>query len=56
MIDQLVNQYGTTTTGLGRIMLRAHIKKLFRKMTAGGVTTDAGFETGYRRSSNLYGD
>jgi len=56
MIDQLVHQYGTSTTGLGRIMLRAHIKKLFRKMTADGITTDRGFETSYRRSSNLAGD
>jgi hypothetical protein len=56
MIDQLVHQYGRSTTGLGRIMLRAHIKKLFRKMTADGITTDRGFETSYRRSSNLAGD
>ena len=55
-IDQLVHQYGTSTTGLGRILLRAHIKKLFRNITTEGVTHDKGFETSYRRSSNLYGD
>jgi radical SAM superfamily enzyme YgiQ (UPF0313 family) len=55
-IDQLVHQYGTSTTGLGRILLRAHVKKLFRNITVNGVTHDKGFETSYRRSSNLYGD
>jgi len=56
LIDQLVRQYGTTTTGLGRIMLRAHIKKLFRKLYTDVGVTDAGTETAYRRASNLYGD
>jgi hypothetical protein len=55
-IRQLVHQYGTSTTGLGRILLRAHIKKLFRQITVDGVTTDRGFEQSYRRSSNLVGD
>jgi len=53
---QLVRQYGTSTTGLGRILLRAHVKKLFRKIEVDGVATDRGFEQSYRRSSNLYGD
>ncbi len=52
-IDQLVHQYGTSNTGLGRILLRAHVKKLFRNVTANGVTTSAGFEQSYRRSTNL---
>ncbi len=56
LIDQLVHQYGTSTTGLGRILLRAHIKKLFRNITIDGVTSEKGFEQSYRRSSNLYGD
>ena len=56
LIDQLVRQYGTTTTGLGRIMLRAHIKKLFREMHHEGEIIRKGFETSYRRASNLYGD
>ena len=55
-IRQLVHQYGTSTTGLGRVLLRAHIKKLFRNITTEGVTSEKGFETSYRRSSNLYGD
>ena len=55
-IDQFVRQYGTSTTGLGRIMLRAHIKKLFRQVTVDGMTTEKGFEQSYRRASNLYGD
>lgn len=55
-IDQFVRQYGTTTTGLGRIMLRAHIKKLFRNIEYDGIISERGFEQSYRRSSNLYGD
>jgi radical SAM superfamily enzyme YgiQ (UPF0313 family) len=51
-IDQLVNQYGTSTTGLGRILLRAHVKKLFRQVNG----SERGFEQSYRRSSNLHGD
>lgn len=55
-IAQLLRQYGRTQTGLGRIMLRAHIKKLFRQVSAQGQVTDKGFEASYRRASNLYGD
>ena len=55
-IDQLVHQYGTSNTGLGRILLRAHLKKLFRKLVVDGVEIDRGLETQYRRSSNLAGD
>jgi radical SAM superfamily enzyme YgiQ (UPF0313 family) len=55
-IEQLVRQYGTSTTGLGRILLRAHIKRLFRQIEANGTVSDKGFETSYRRASNLYGD
>lgn len=54
-ISQFVRQYGTTTTGLGRIMLRAHIKKLFRQVSADGITASA-VDVSYRRASNLYGD
>jgi hypothetical protein len=56
LIEQLVRQYGTTTTGLGRIMLRAHIKRLFRKMKHKGVTINKTVDVAYRRASNLYGD
>lgn len=56
VIDQLVHQYGTSNTGLGRILLRAHVKKLYRLVEVDGITTDKGFETTYRRSSNLAGD
>jgi len=52
-IDQLVHQYGTSNTGLGRILLRAHVKKLFRQLVVDGVATDRGLETQYRRSTNL---
>jgi radical SAM superfamily enzyme YgiQ (UPF0313 family) len=52
-IAQLIRQYGTTTTGLGRVMLRAHVKKLFRQISWEGKTTDKGFEYSYRRSTNL---
>lgn len=50
---QLIRQYGSTNTGLGRIMLRAHVKKLFRHVSYAGITTDKGFEYSYRRSTNL---
>jgi radical SAM superfamily enzyme YgiQ (UPF0313 family) len=50
-IAQLVRQYGTSTTGLGRILLRAHVSKLFRHVEGVEVA-----DIGYRRSSNLYGD
>lgn len=52
-IDQLVRQYGTTTTGLGRILLRAHVKKLFRHINVDGIISTRGFENSYRRSTNL---
>jgi radical SAM superfamily enzyme YgiQ (UPF0313 family) len=52
-IDQLVHQYGTSTTGLGRILLRAHVKRLFRVIESDGITTEKGFEASYRRSTNL---
>lgn len=53
VIAQLVHQYGTSNTGLGRILLRAHVKKLFRTLVIDGVSTDRGLETQYRRSTNL---
>lgn len=53
VIDQLVRQYGTSNTGLGRILLRAHVKKLFRTLVIDGISTDRGLETQYRRSTNL---
>lgn len=52
-IEQLVHQYGTTTTGLGRILLRAHVKKLFRNIYTDGIVINKGFENSYRRSTNL---
>jgi radical SAM superfamily enzyme YgiQ (UPF0313 family) len=52
-ITQLIRQYGTTNTGLGRIMLRAHVKRLFRGIEYDGQRTERGFETSYRRSTNL---
>jgi hypothetical protein len=52
-IDQLVNQYGTSNTGLGRILLRSHVKKLFRKVVINGMESERGFENQYRRSTNL---
>jgi hypothetical protein len=52
-IAQLVHQYGTSDTGLGRILLRAHVKKLFRNISADGISTNKGFEASYRRSTNL---
>lgn len=52
-IDQFVNQYGTSETGLGRIMLRAHLKKLFREMHYEGNVSAAGFDSTVRRASNL---
>jgi hypothetical protein len=52
-IDQLVRQYGTSNTGLGRILLRSHVRKLFRKVRVDGFETDKGFENQYRRSTNL---
>lgn len=52
-IAQLVNQYGMTNTGLGRILLRSHVRKLFRKIRIDGAETDRGFENQYRRSTNL---
>ena len=55
-IAQLVHQYGTTYTGLGRILLRAHVKKLYRGISWEGGASEKGFETSYRRSSNLAGD
>lgn len=55
-IEQLVRQYGTSTTGLGRILLRSHVKKLFREISVDGTWIDKGFENSYRRSSNLAGD
>lgn len=55
-IEQFVRQYGTSHTGLGRILLRAHIKKLFRTVQEGGEALATVQDTGYRRASNLYGD
>jgi radical SAM superfamily enzyme YgiQ (UPF0313 family) len=52
-IDQLVRQYGTSNTGLGRILLRSHVKKLFRKVVINGMESERGFENQYRRSTNL---
>ena len=54
-IDQLVHQYGTSTTGLGRILLRAHVKKLFRQIEVDGVAM-VNEDIAYRRASNLHGD
>jgi len=36
MIQSYVRQYGTSVVGLGRILLRAHVKRLFRHVTVPG--------------------
>ena len=35
-IQSYVHQYGTDVVGLGRILMRAHVKRLFRNVTAPG--------------------
>lgn len=51
-----ITQYGTDTLGIGRILMRAHLKRLFRTVTAqmGNVITSK--ENHYRRVANIYGD
>jgi len=56
LIDTYVGQYGTTVVGLGRILMRAPVKKLFRSFRQADKTVTAGFEKIYERSLNLYGD
>lgn len=50
-----INQYGTDTLGIGRILMRAHLKRLFRTITVENraLTTN---ENHYRRVANIYGD
>jgi radical SAM superfamily enzyme YgiQ (UPF0313 family) len=56
MITAYVTQYGTTVVGLGRILMRAHVKRLFREIHVQGQTITRGLESTYRRALNLYGD
>jgi hypothetical protein len=56
MIKAYVRQYGTTVVGLGRILMRAHVKRLFREIQVGGQTIGHGLDKTYRRALNLYGD
>lgn len=51
-----IRQYGTTVVGLGRILMRAHVKRLFRNVETGDQSISRGFEKTYRRALNLYGD
>jgi hypothetical protein len=55
-IDAYKVQYGTDTLGLGRILMRAHVKRLFRHVRVDSQVVETGFETTYRRALNLYGD
>jgi hypothetical protein len=56
MITAYVHQYGTTVVGLGRILMRAHVKRLFREIQVQGQTITKGLDSTYRRALNLYGD
>lgn len=51
-----IKQYGTSVVGLGRILMRAHVKRLFRNVDVEGQTIAKGSEKMYRRALNLYGD
>lgn len=55
-MEAYIKQYGTTVVGLGRILMRAHVKRLFRNVQADGDIVTKGFEKTYRRALNLYGD
>jgi len=56
MIKAYIRQYGTTVVGLGRILMRAHVKRLFREIQVDGQTITNGLDKTYRRALNLYGD
>lgn len=51
-----IKQYGTSVVGLGRILMRAHVKRLFRNMEAEGLAVTKGSDKTYRRALNLHGD
>jgi radical SAM superfamily enzyme YgiQ (UPF0313 family) len=51
-----IKQYGTAVVGLGRILMRAHVKRLFRNVETDQQSIDKGLEHSYRRALNLYGD
>jgi radical SAM superfamily enzyme YgiQ (UPF0313 family) len=55
-MDAYIRQYGTSTLGLGRILMRAHVKRLFRNFQVDGEVVTKGFEDSYRRALNLHGD
>ena len=55
-MEAYIKQYGTSVVGLGRILMRAHVKRLFRNIHVDGETISKGFEKTYRRALNLYGD
>lgn len=56
MMEAYIYQYGTTVLGLGRILLRAHVKRLYRNFQVDGKVVSMGVETFSRRALNLYGD
>jgi radical SAM superfamily enzyme YgiQ (UPF0313 family) len=56
MIAGYIHQYGTTVVGLGRILMRSHVKRLFREVQVEGETIGSGPDNTYRRALNLYGD
>ncbi len=55
-MEAYIKQYGTSVVGMGRILMRAHVKRLFRNIHVDGEMISKGFEKTYRRALNLYGD
>ncbi|MFB3146008.1 MAG: radical SAM protein [Nitrospirales bacterium] len=56
-LDAYVYQYGTTVLGLGRILLRAHVKRLFRNFRIEGASIETAPDRDLvRRALNLYGE
>jgi radical SAM superfamily enzyme YgiQ (UPF0313 family) len=51
-----ISQYGSDTLGIGRILMRAHLKRLFRTVTISDKAVILGKEKHYRRVANIYGD
>lgn len=55
-MESYIKQYGTSVVGMGRILMRAHVKRPFRNINVNGEMISKGFEKTYRRALNLYGD
>jgi len=53
MIQSYVHQYGTSVVGLGRILMRAHVKRLFRSVTSPGEATVTGTSTSTTHTLNI---